>query len=61
MIDLKAEREKAGLTQVELAEKAYTSRTNISNIELGYNLPSVDIAKKIGQVLGFDWTDFFAE
>lgn len=59
MIDLKEAREKSGMTQQELADKVLISRTAIANIECGFNSPSVETAQRIGEVLGFDWTEFF--
>ena len=48
-----------GLTQKQLADICGVTRTHITNIETGKFSPSVDIAKKIGQALGFDWTEAF--
>lgn len=61
MIDLKHEREKAGMTQQELADKVCTVRTNISNIERGLSRPSVETAQRIAEVLGVSWTEFFTQ
>ena len=47
------------MTQQELASKSCVSRVTISRIENGKFLPSVDVAKRIAEVLGFDWTLFF--
>lgn len=33
----------------------------ISKIELGERRPSVEVAKKIAAVLGFDWTRFYED
>lgn len=59
MFDLKQKRINKGMTQEQLAKKVGVVRTNISNIECGYTRPSVDTAKLIADVLGFDWTEFF--
>lgn len=59
MIDLKLEREKAGLTQSQLAEKVGVIRQTISNIECGLSAPSVPTAMAIGKVLEIDWKGFF--
>ena len=59
MIDLKLEREKAGLTQSQLAEKVGVIRQTISNIECGLSAPSVPTAIAIGKVLEIDWKGFF--
>lgn len=61
MIDLAEKRKEAGLTQEQLAEKCHVVRTTICEIERGANRPSIPTAKKLGEVLGFDWTEFFDE
>ena len=61
MIDLKKVRQDNGLTQSALAEAAGVVRQTISNIECGINAPSVDLAKKLAEILGLNWTDFFAK
>ena len=61
MIDLKTLRQDNGLTQTALAEAAGVVRQTISNIECGINVPSVDLAKKLAEILGLNWTDFFSE
>ena len=48
-----------GLTQKQLADICGVTRTHITNLETGEFSPSVDVAKKIGQALGFDWTEVF--
>ena len=47
------------MTQGQLAEKVGISRTMITEIENGNANPSVEVAKKIAAVLGFDWTRFY--
>lgn len=59
MIDFREKREKAGFTQEYLAEKLGVSRQAISKIELGLSKPNVQNAKKLGELLGFDWTEFY--
>ena len=61
MFDLRVEREKAGLTQEQLAEKVGLSKQAISKFELRQCRPTVLTAKKFGEVLGFDWTVMFNE
>lgn len=58
---LKVQRKAHNLTQVELAEQAGTTQAVISKIEAGKRRPSVDAAKRIAAVLGFNWTAFFPE
>lgn len=51
----------SNMTQKQLAEHAGISRTMITEIENGNANPSVDVAKRIAAVLGFDWTLFFED
>ena len=60
MIDLRKVRQDNGLTQTALAEAAGVVRQTISNIECGINAPSVGLAKKLAEILGLNWTDFFS-
>lgn len=60
-MDLRKIREAAGMTQEQLAEKVGVIRQTISNIECGLALPSVPTAKAIGEVLEFNWADFFED
>lgn len=61
MIDLREAREKAGYTQQELADACHVIRQTIGNIENGWARPSVDLAKRLGEVLGVNWVEFFDE
>ncbi len=47
------------LTQAQLAEIVGADATMISKIEVGDRRPSVELAKKIAEALGFDWTRFY--
>lgn len=47
------------MTQQKLAYECGISRTMITEIENGNATPSVETAKSIAKVLGFDWTRFF--
>lgn len=47
------------LTQLEVAKSSEIKRSYYTMIEQGKRNPSVDIAKKISNVLDFDWTYFF--
>jgi len=49
------------MTQKELAARVGISRTMITEIENGNANPSVDVAKKIAAVLGFEWTRFYED
>lgn len=59
MINLKDLRTEKGYTQEELASKCDVLRTTISMIENDVNKPSVELAKKLGEVLDVDWKGFF--
>ncbi len=61
MINLKDIRTEKGLTQQELADECDVNRTTITNIEGGIINPSVKLAKKLGEILGVDWTIFFSD
>lgn len=58
---LKEIREEKGINQAKLATKIGSSRAGYTNIENGKRKPSVELAKKIGCALGFEWTRFFEE
>ncbi|MCM8901295.1 helix-turn-helix domain-containing protein [Caldicoprobacter algeriensis] len=55
---IKEKRNAKKLTQKQLATLVGVDRTTISKIENGAR-PSIDNAKKIAQILGFNWTIFF--
>ncbi len=44
-------RQKAGLTQEQLAEKTGTSQKHLSRIELGYHLPNFEIVIALAKAL----------
>ena len=46
-------------TQAELAQTLAISQRMVAAIEAGERRPSVRLAQRIGQELGFPWTDFF--
>lgn len=48
---LKAQREAAGLTQQELADQAFMTRSHISHIEAGRRIPSKDDARRLDKAL----------
>lgn len=58
-MDLKKARLEKGLTQQQLAEMLGITRQTISHIECGRIKPSIDNAKAIANVLGFEWSNFF--
>lgn len=50
-----------GYSQAQIAEAVGISQQMYSAIELGERRPSVEVAKKIADVFGFDWTRFFED
>ena len=58
-MDLKDRREKQGYTQQRLALAVGVTQTAISLIENGERKPSVKVARRLGSLLGFDWTELF--
>jgi len=48
-------------THEEVAIQSGVKRQYYSMIENGTRTPSVEVAKRIGNSLGFDWTLFFDE
>lgn len=61
MIDLKKLRTERGLTQEQVANESGVQRTTITMIELGENKPSVELAKKLGEIFNIPWYDFFED
>ncbi|MCX5204322.1 helix-turn-helix transcriptional regulator [Streptomyces sp. NBC_00237] len=49
--ELKARREQAGLTQQELADLAFMTRTHIAHIEAGRRIPSLSDARRLDEAL----------
>lgn len=60
---LKKLRISAGLSTYKVAKLAGISQSYYSSIETGVrgNPLNVDVAKKIAEALGFDWTMFYDE
>lgn len=56
---LKAKRQKEGLTQVEVAEKANTSIRSYKSYESGERAPRVDTAKLIAKALNSTVDELF--
>lgn len=54
-------REEKGLVQKNVSEKVGITQPSYCKIEKGKIKPSVYVAKKIADVLGFDWTRFYDE
>lgn len=60
-MDLAKLRRKKSLTQEKLAVQVGVTRQMISAIECDGQRPSVDLAMKIADVLGFNWTKFYVK
>ena len=60
-MDLKTERRKQGITQVELAKRVGTSQSSITRYETGLINPKPAMANKIAAEIGIDWTEFYNE
>lgn len=60
-MEIKKIRAEKGVSQIEVCKAAGISQSFYSSIESGVRRPSVEVAKKIGEFLGFDWTLFFEE
>ncbi len=54
-------RASTGKMQKDVADSAGISQPAYSSIEAGTKNPTVETAKRIAAVLGFDWTMFFEE
>lgn len=60
-LDLKIRRTEKNLTMRQVGENAGITESYYSMIENGDRRPSVETAKKIAAVLGFDWTLFYED
>lgn len=58
---LKELRTEKGMTQAQVAEMANMERAYYSMIEIGLRRPSPEIAIRIGNALGFEWTRFYSD
>ena len=58
---LKNIRIEKGMTQKFVAEGVGITQPSYHQIESGENNPTIETAKKIAAVLGFDWTMFFPD
>ena len=59
MLNVKELRTAKGMTQEQLAKECEVQRTTITMIEIGENKPSVELAKKLGEIFEIDWKGFF--
>lgn len=60
-VRLADKRMKKGLTQEEVANLCGIARTTYAMYEQNKRTPRVSVAKKIAEVLEFDWTLFFED
>jgi putative transcriptional regulator len=56
---LKSIRVEKNLTHEDVAKNCNISRSYYTHIENGTKTPTVNVAKRIAEYLGFDWTIFF--
>ncbi len=54
-------RKSKSLKAVEIARELDISRARYCNIEKGRERPTIAQAKRIGKLLGFDWTKFYED
>lgn len=54
-------RKNVNIKQNQLAKQVGITREYYSMIENDRRNPSVDVAKKLGKIMGFEWTIFFEE
>ena len=59
MEQLKEQRKKLGLSQKQVATECGIKQGYYSRIERGIHKPSVGLAKKLANVLKFNWVEFF--
>lgn len=57
----KKAREESNMTQEDIAKKVGVTRQHIGMIENGITNPSTELAKKLGNILGFSWTKFYED
>lgn len=61
MKDLRAIRQEKKLTAATVSAHAGITQQHYNFIENGKRRPSVEVAKKIADVLGFPWTRFYED
>lgn len=59
MKKLKAKRKEKGMTQKELAEKAFITREYLSDLERGKYECSIKTAKLLAKALNCDWMELY--
>ena len=58
---VKTARITSGKTQNDISKTVGITQAALSLIESGKRKPSVDVAKRLGAALGFEWTQFYEE
>ena len=58
---LKEIREQKNLTMLQVSHECKIAESYYCQIENGNRNPSVETAKKIADVLGFEWTQFYED
>lgn len=53
-VNLREKRKLAGLTQVELANAIGMSQPQYTNVELGKNIPGLDVVERVAKALRID-------
>lgn len=60
-MNLKEKRIKKGMTQQEVADAVGITDMAVSYYESGQRIPKPTMAKKLGELLDFDWTELYEE
>ena len=50
---------RSGRSQYQMAAEIGIAQSTYASIEVGSRRPSVNMAKRIADVMGFEWTRFF--
>ena len=61
MAEIKALRLEKNLTMKQVSEMAGIAESTYSLIESGNRRPSPEVAQRLGECLGFDWTIFYTK
>lgn len=56
-----AARQRAGLTQIQLAERAGTRQATVSNIERGVARPTIELVERIARACGGSVAELWGE
>ena len=60
-IDLAAKRRERKLTQAELGDMIGIAQRTVAAYESGERRPSIEVAKRLGDALGFPWSALYEE